>query len=181
MKMLGYLLLAVLSVACTENSTEDRGIVYMPDMVTPVPYEAYSANELMKDKQTMQMPVSGTIARGKKPHHYSKSEADSIKAGAELVDPYTESSATIERGKEVFTNYCAACHGESGEGDGPVIAKKFPAPPSLKIAKIKEYSKGRIFHVITMGFGDMPSHSNQLTIEDRWYVTHYIKQMQSSK
>lgn len=162
---------------CTK-SPEDRGYTFMPDMDKSPALEAYGESDLTKDGKSMLDPVKGTIARGKMPYHLSNSEADAIKAGTELVDPTTETEFTVSRGQKAYENYCSACHGMSMEGDGPVIAKKFPAPPSLKSSKYKEYSKGRIFHVITVGFGDMPGHANQVTINDRWYISQFIKKMQ---
>ena len=34
-------------------------------------------------------------------------------------------------GEEIFLNYCAACHGESGRGDGPVARGLVTAVPDL--------------------------------------------------
>ena len=35
-------------------------------------------------------------------------------------NPLKPTAENIARGKELFTNTCAPCHGESGHGDGPV-------------------------------------------------------------
>jgi mono/diheme cytochrome c family protein len=34
-------------------------------------------------------------------------------------------------GQQMFTNYCAACHGKEGRGDGPVAASLKKAPADL--------------------------------------------------
>jgi len=173
-----FLVLALICISACSKNPEDRGITVFTDMVHSPAYEAYSENELAPDGRTMMDPVKGSIARGKMPHMYSNSEEDAIKAGEQLVDPYPQNARTLARGEYLYKNFCTACHGVSGEGDGPVISKKFPVPPSLKSSKIKEYSKGRIYHVITAGFGDMAPHGSQLTIEDRWYIAQYVKQFQ---
>lgn len=162
---------------CTKNP-EDRGYTVFNDMVHSPAYEAFSENELTADGKTMMMPVQGSIARGKMPHPYGNTEADAIRAGMELIDPYQESTSTLERGAYLYQNFCVSCHGVSGDGDGPVVGKKFPAPPSLKSTKIKSYPKARIYHVITAGIGDMAAHGPQMTIQDRWYLAQYIKQFQ---
>jgi len=38
-------------------------------------------------------------------------------------------AAAVPSGKQLFTQYCASCHGESGAGDGPVspVLKTHPA------------------------------------------------------
>lgn len=163
--------------ACTKNP-EDRGYTVFNDMVHSPAYEAFSKNDLTPDGKTMMMPVEGSVARGKMPHPYGNTEADAVRAGEELTDPYQETPATIERGAYLYQNFCVSCHGVAGEGDGPVISKKFPAPPDLKSKKIKSYSKARIYHVITAGIGDMPGHGPQMTIQDRWYLAQYIKHFQ---
>lgn len=167
----------VLLTSCTRGP-EETGITVFDDMVNSPAYEAYSENELAPDGRTMMDPVKGTIARGKMPHEFTKSEEDAIRAGQVLQDPFSETSASLERGKYLYGAFCSSCHGLTGEGDGPVVSKKFPAPPAIRSRRVKEFSKGRIYHVITAGFGDMPGHEAQLTIRDRWFLSQYIKQMQ---
>lgn len=36
------------------------------------------------------------------------------------------------RGYDEYMRYCSACHGESGQGDGPVANVLNPRPPSLR-------------------------------------------------
>lgn len=172
-----FFLILVLLQACTKDP-EVRGYTIINDMVHSPAYEAFSENELTADGKTMMMPVAGSIARGKMPHPYSNSEADAIRAGEELIDPFVETAQSVERGAYLYQNFCVVCHGVTGDGDGPVIAKKFPAPPSLKSTRVKSFTKARIYHVITAGFGDMPGHASQLTIRDRWYLSQYLKQFQ---
>jgi mono/diheme cytochrome c family protein len=41
------------------------------------------------------------------------------------------SPTSIDSGKQMFTHYCAACHGPSGKGDGPAAASFKKAPRDL--------------------------------------------------
>lgn len=43
----------------------------------------------------------------------------------------TPKAAAIPSGKQLFTQYCAACHGETGVGDGPVSPVLKTRPPDL--------------------------------------------------
>jgi cytochrome c5 len=169
--------LLVLISSCSNSN--DRGTVYMPDMAFSVATEAYTESDIYPDGRSMILPMEGTIPRGKMPYHYGTSEAEAIRAGNELVDPYPETIKTKYRGQIVFSQFCTPCHGTTGDGDGPVVLKKFPAPPALNSKRVKEFSKGRIFHVITKGFQGMPSHGSQVLESDRWYVAQYIKELQS--
>jgi mono/diheme cytochrome c family protein len=179
MKKIITLFSVLVFVSSCSKSPEDRGTTYMPDMTYSVANEAYSESDITPDGRSMIVQVEGSIPRGKMPYHYGTTEAEAIRAGEELVDPYSETAATKMRGQEVYSQFCATCHGDTGEGDGPVVMKKFPAPPALKSKRVKEFSKGRIFHVITKGFQGMPSHASQVLEKDRWYVAQYIKELQS--
>jgi cytochrome c5 len=177
-KLIPLLGVFFIAISCSQ-SPEDRGTTYMPDMVYSVANEAYSESVIRADGRSMLLPPEGTIPRGKMPYRYGTSETEAVRAGIELLDPYPETSQTKARGQVVFSQFCIACHGVTGEGDGPVVLKKFPAPPALKSQRVKEFSKGRIFHVITNGFQGMPSHASQVLERDRWYVAQYIKELQS--
>lgn len=38
---------------------------------------------------------------------------------------------TIESGRDTYLFHCAACHGRTGKGDGPVVSTLKAAPPDL--------------------------------------------------
>jgi mono/diheme cytochrome c family protein len=42
-----------------------------------------------------------------------------------------QKSAYVEKGRKLFKQYCATCHGVTGKGDGPVGAALKIAPPDL--------------------------------------------------
>lgn len=170
---------AMLFATACSRDPEDRGTTYMPNMVYSVATEAYSESEVTADGKGMMMPVEGTIARGKMPYHYGNTEEEAVRAGVELVDPNPETDESKARGQEVYSQFCFPCHGAKAEGDGPVVLKKFPAPPSFKSERVMAFSKGRIFHVITNGYQNMPSHAAQVLERDRWYVAQYIKEFQT--
>lgn len=174
MKILLIVLIIPFISSCTKSS-DVRGYTVFNDMVFSPAYEAFSENSLTADGKTMMLPVEGSIARGKMPHPYGTTEAEAIRAGEELEDPYVETQASLARGEYLYKGFCLSCHGETGEGDGPITAKKFPAPPSFKSTRVQSFNKARIYHVITAGFGDMPEHGSQLTIQDRWYLAQYVK------
>lgn len=177
MKTLMLIFSLCLIAACSKDPQE-RGVTVITDMVYSPAYEAFSANELTPDGKSMMEPVKGSIPRGKMPHLYTNSEDDAIRAGEELQDPYPETAQSLERGKYLFNSYCLPCHGAEGEGDGPITEKGFPGPSRLKSRGIRDYSKGRIYHTITMGFGDMAAHGGQIAREDRWFISQYVKQLQ---
>ncbi|HET8890817.1 MAG TPA: cytochrome c [Candidatus Angelobacter sp.] len=152
---------------------EKRAFEYMPDMARGPAYKAFAPNSITRDGLTLQHPVAGTIPRGFHPFHYGEGEAEATRAGRELENPYRATPRTLEEGKELFRTYCAVCHGEQGRGDGP-ISGKIPPPPSYVSERLMQFPPGRIFHVISMGTGKMPSYAAQLSADERWKIVTYV-------
>ncbi len=159
-------------VACQPG--EQPGSEYMPDMARGPAYKAFAPNAATRNGITLQRPVVGTIARGYHPFHYGKGEAEAVRAGSELANPFRATAPTLEKGKALYQIYCLVCHGEQGKGDGP-IATKIPPPPSYKSDRLLAYPPGRLFHVITLGANKMPSYAAQLAPDERWLVITYIR------
>ncbi len=149
---------------------EQPDTIYMPDMV-------YSPAFKAQKEGAMRMPVKGTVPRNYVPYAYAK---DPERAGRELKNPLRKTGDTLVRGQALYNTYCIVCHGVAGEGDGTVVPK-FPRPPSLQSDKVRGWSDGRIYHVISVGQNLMPSYASQIATADRWAVIHYIRALQRSK
>jgi mono/diheme cytochrome c family protein len=162
-----------LAAGCGARS-QKRAYEYMPDMNRSPAYKAYAPNAITRDGLTLQRPVAGTIPRGYQPFHYGPGEEEAMRAGRELQDPYHPTAHVLKDGKALFQSYCLVCHGEKGKGDGP-ISGKVPPPPSYTSTRVLAFSPGRIFHVITMGSGKMPSHATQLNTDERWKIVTYVR------
>ncbi len=96
--------------------------------------------------------------------------------------PYPVTIEMMERGQERYAIYCAPCHSLDGEGDGMIVRRGFPQPPSLHIDRLREAPPGYVFDVITNGIGAMPSYSGQIReVSDRWAIVAYIQALQLSQ
>ena len=153
---------------CGKHTSPD--FEYMPQM-------SYSPAFKPQEKGNSRLPVEGTIARGHDPYPYP---SDPEAAGRDLKNPLPVNRATLQRGRHIFETFCVVCHGPYGEGDG-FIVPKFPQPPSLQSDRIKAYPDGRIYHIITMGQGLMPSYAYQVESRDRWAVIHYVRLLHRAK
>jgi len=92
------------------------------------------------------------------------------------VNPVRPTMADLQRGRIVFRIYCHPCHGEFGEGDGPVVGPdRLPAPPSLTSDIVKKYPGGEIYHIITKGRDRMPGYEEQIPREDRWKAVWFVR------
>jgi len=166
-----------LGAAACGPSASSPGYEFMPNMAHSVPFDAFAPNPVTRDGLTLQRPVPGTVPRGHLPFRYAATPEDAERAGRELVDPFPTTPEILARGQTVYQTFCWVCHGTTGQGDGPLIPK-FPNPPSYTSERVRTLPEGRIFHVITLGSGLMPSYAAQIRVADRWKVIRYVQRLQ---
>jgi mono/diheme cytochrome c family protein len=112
--------------------------------------------------------VGGTVAQG------------DLARDLALSEPPTVSIELLERGRERYDIYCAACHGLTGAGDGYVVARGFPQPAPFSDPRLMEADARRLVDAITRGYGSMVSFSDRVEPADRWAITAYIRALQFS-
>ena len=91
---------------------------------------------------------------------------------------------TLERGRDRYNNYCAMCHGMTGESDGMIVRRGYQRPPSLVTEaglRPGQATAAHYFRIITNGQGGMPSYADMLTAEDRWKIVAYIRALQMTR
>lgn len=96
---------------------------------------------------------------------------------AAMPNPIPVSDASVAVGKATYTQYCAACHGPEGKGDGPGATALEPKPANFSDAHVQELSDGALFHVITHGREGtaMVAWENIIGEEQRWEVVNYLR------
>lgn len=87
----------------------------------------------------------------------------------------------LQRGQQCFEVNCVPCHGAAGEGNGIVVQRGFPAPPSYHIDRLRNAPVGHFFDVMTRGYGTMFSFASRVTPQDRWAIAAYIRALQLSE
>ena len=92
-------------------------------------------------------------------------------------NPMKADDASIARGRELFAINCQMCHGETGEGTGPVAAFLVNfKPANLTSDVVQSKSDGSIFLTITNGLdGRMPPLNENLTVSERWDVVNFVR------
>ncbi|SMP75498.1 c-type cytochrome [Novosphingobium panipatense] len=95
-----------------------------------------------------------------------------------LRHPPALTAALLDRGQERYAIYCSVCHGARGEGDGPVVRRGFPPPPSYQDPRLKAAAPRYIVDVITHGHGIMYSYADRIEPADRWAIAAYVKALQ---
>lgn len=91
--------------------------------------------------------------------------------------------AMISRGRAIYQEKCAVCHGADGSGNGPAGASLVPKPPSLRDrAMMAQMSAAYSFWRVSEGGGvepyksmgsAMPAWKGDLSVPDRWAVIAY--------
>ncbi len=107
---------------------------------------------------------------------------DAVAIGGKVANPTPITKESLLRGQDRYNIYCITCHGDAGEGNGPVVGpNRFPAPPSLNTDQARGYADGTIAYVITKGVGKMPGYASQIEPQDRWHIVHYVRAVQRSR
>lgn len=123
-----------------------------------------------------------TISRNYKPYPYEKSDlasAEKLKSPKAELD-VKELLIFKKVGKQKYDIYCGICHGVNGRGKGSIASKMLKAPPSLVTDVYKSYSDGRLYSVVTNGWGLMGGYASQVPVErERWAIVNYVRELQA--
>jgi mono/diheme cytochrome c family protein len=101
-------------------------------------------------------------------------------ATVQMHNPLQATPENLAKGKDQFNTYCAPCHGESGQGNGPVAHLMTKPPDNLIAGTSKDLPDGYIYGAIRDGILTMPSYAQEVPPEQRWQVVMYLRSMQSA-
>ena len=120
------------------------------------------------------------------PAHHPEVDADQYEASSMLVNPVPKTAAAFEEGKALYVKNCVVCHGDKGMGDGSIVSGTtrpdgsdgpYTAIPPAYSARLPLLTDGQMFYSITYGKGMMGPYRSHLSVEDRWKVIYYIKEL----
>jgi hypothetical protein len=150
------------------------------DMHDQPRFEPFEQSDLFADGRSARPRVPGTVARGERVYdaHLLEGRVDGDFAA---TYPLTITRTVLERGRERYDVFCAACHDRVGTGNGIVVQRGLKQPPSLHIERLRRSPPGYLFDVITRGFGSMTDLSDRIPPEDRWAITAYVHALQRSQ
>ncbi|WP_177224137.1 c-type cytochrome [Thermoflavifilum thermophilum] len=181
----GMLSLALFACHAGRNNP---GRIYAPDMYYSRAYNSYSVNLVYADSMSSRLPVPGTVPRGHtvNAHEllpFNLPQSDSAYAvSGQVKNPLPViTQATLEEGQRLFNIYCAICHGEQLDGQGPLYKSgKFPVQPAnFHLPQYLNMPEGTMFYSVTYGKNLMGSYASQLSERQRWEVIAYIKSVQA--
>ena len=173
------------------------------DMQDQPRYEVYRESDFFDDHSSSRDYPEGTVARGllkeNKAFYTGKIDNPNPNAPVEstvnaqgntivttfpnMIDefPIPVTKELIDRGQERYNIYCIVCHGATGNGDGMIVRRGFPAPPTYHDDRLRNAPVGHFFDVMTNGFGKMNSYAAQVQPADRWAIVAYIRALQVSQ
>ena len=92
------------------------------------------------------------------------------------------SSETLETGRSLYNQNCAACHGETGQGDGPAASGLATAPPAFADPAYLFTRRDDVLYAKIrrggMGTG-MPNFGTVFTPEETWALVAYLRSLSS--
>jgi mono/diheme cytochrome c family protein len=180
--------LAAICAALAALASACEGLLPEPDlerMINQDKAQPYEAQPLFADDQAMRMPPLGTVAHATRAERQWQAAHRDVETGigadghevAAVPEPLT--AALLQRGRDRFEIVCATCHGPRGDGLSEVARHmEQRKPPNLLDAEVRGFSAGRIFRIITRGYGLMPSYERELRAGDRWAVVAYLRALQ---
>ena len=173
------------------------------DMQDQPRLKPYKASDFFADGKGMRDLPEGTVARGqlredKEFYTGKKLNADpnvqveitTDASGNTLVTsfpndieelPMPVTKELLDRGEERYKIFCIVCHGPVGTGDGMVVRRGYPQPPTYHDDRLRNAPVGHFFDVMTNGWGRMNSYASQIPPTDRWAIVAYIRALQASQ
>jgi len=153
---------------------------YMPNMYEPVGYETYGEYEVFPNQQEAMLPVLGTVPRGFAPYEYPDTAKGSDAAKKDLKNPLEVTQKNLDAGKELYTIYCAVCHGDKGDGNGILMQReKILGIPSYA-APGRLITPGGVYHVQMYGLNSMGSYASQTNELERWQITQHVMNLKAT-
>jgi len=166
-------------------------------------YKAYKKSDFFADKRSSRDLPEGTVARGylredKAFYQGKKDVAPNPQAIQTATDasgnsvqttfpdaveefPVPVTKELIDRGENRYRIYCIVCHGPFGNGDGMIVRRGFPKPPTYHDDRLRNAPVGHFFDVMTNGWGKMNPYAAQISVADRWAIVAYIRALQISQ
>jgi mono/diheme cytochrome c family protein len=92
-----------------------------------------------------------------------------------VKNPLSDSAAAAKVGQGYYGLNCEGCHGEKGNGAGPIAVKYSIPVADLTSAAVQKQTDGELFWKISHGYGAMPAWGALLTEELRWQLVAFVR------
>ena len=138
-------------------------------------------SQFFADGQSSRRPPAHSVAQGDLHIDTLLCEGRNPDGTPATQMPWPVNDAVLARGRQQFLVVCAYCHGPDGYGQGIVVRRGFPTPPSYHEPRLREAPVGHLYEVITHGYGAMYPYANIVDLNDRWAIVAYLRVLQRSQ
>ena len=137
------------------------------DMYTQNRVQTWDHSHLFRQALSMRKPVPGTVPRDL--------------PNPDVAMPKLISAGLLARGQERFEIFCTPCHGRAANGQGMIVQRGFPHPPSFVVGRLRTARAQVFYDAMTNGYGVMYSFATRVPSADRWAIIAYIRALQLSQ
>ena len=150
------------------------------DMMNEPRAKTFSQSEFFKDGASARPLPANVVPRGEAQNNDTFHTG--LTNGVYVTQlPMKVTPELLAHGRERFEAFCAECHGRVGDGQGMVVQRGFPLPPSYHLDRLRNAPIGHFIDVIVNGYGAMSSYAAHVGPEDRWAIAAYIRALQLSQ
>ena len=176
-----FVVLMLLVLVGSTGCWEQASVEWWPQMKWQKTVQAFELNPF-QDRVSLFNPPEGTVPVGwgdvADPASLSLADQETI------VNPRPATLESLKNGQAIFNVNCAACHGPTGGGDGPIAAPNGPIAGVLPIGPgspmgfslAPGLTDGHIYTTISLGRGRMPNY-RRISPDGRWDVVNYIRDL----
>jgi mono/diheme cytochrome c family protein len=162
-----------------------EGVLPAPDlerMIAQRSYRPFERASQFADGRAMRPPPAGTVRHDAVLGQRALTDGTGSDGTDAAAIPLPVDGRLLARGRTRFEIFCATCHGLTGDGVAAVARNmQLRKPPSLIIPPATTFPPGRVFRVVSGGYGLMPSYAAVLDVRDRWATVAYLRALQLSQ
>lgn len=170
--------LSVLALSSCGPRGNNPNIEIIQDMMETPAIKAQEFDENSPHGSGMRVPPDHTVPVGFEPYKYGNDVEAAAKGLKNPIVGKMEEDVLLT-GQKYYETNCAVCHGFKGEGGevakAPATLKMALKPPAVVSDKVKAWTDGHLYHVITMGQGVMGPYASHVPQAYRWQVVNYIR------
>jgi len=166
---------AALALTACGAKGDKTNVELIQDMFESPAIKAQEYDATAPHNSGMRVPPENTVPVGFTPYKFKGDIEGASKQANPLAGNMNPEVLTV--GQKYYETNCALCHGQAGGGnpESNIVQKMALKPPSILTDKIKGWTDGHIYHVITEGQGVMGPYASHIPQAYRWQVVNYIR------
>lgn len=90
-------------------------------------------------------------------------------------NPLPATAVNLKNGRIYYGYYCLMCHGDNGDGNGPVGQSYVPKPADLRSEAVRSMTDGQLYLAMLMGEGHEPVMIQTVAPAHRWPLVMYLR------